>query len=333
MTMNETDEKKIEKTSDPDEPEMEAIDEYLSGLEPGFKLVIRRLEPSWCKGFLEEIDITEASDPISLNYLINTWGGQRLMLKFRRPNGTWARYKEVSLYTFEPLVWGQPLKRDTPNPHKPSESSRDFVPSQTQALAPSQPIPPTSTKREMMELLQMLQAMRAADMQAMAAMMRPQQDYPDPYRMMQNAFGLFSQLQASKSPGQTSEDDEVIGLLGKLVDTFGQKKEENAKITPPVSNPSASVSSMSLHEQLSEMEPEAAIRTLQQAVSIMPTEKKTRAMATLLNTIEQIGGTEVLLSQLEQRGIIDGNEESYENSESDTMAHSGGKPGPNARNH
>lgn len=332
--MNETDEKKIEKTSDPDEPEMEAIDEYLSGLEPGFKLVIRRLEPSWCKGFLEEIDITEASNPISLNYLINTWGGQRLMLKFRRPNGQWARYKEVSLYTFDPLVWGKPLKRDTPNPHKASESSHDSMLSQTQALAQSQPIPQTSTKKEMMELLQMLQAMRAADMQAMAAMMRPQQEYPDPYKMMHNAFGLFSQLQALKSPQATGEDDEVIGLLGKLVDTFGQKKGgKDAKIIPPTPNPSASVSSTPLHEQLSEMEPEAAIETLQAAVSIMPPDKKTRTMATLLNTIEQIGGTDVLLSQLEQRGIIDGNEEDDENSEFDSMAHSGGKPGPNARNH
>lgn len=287
-----------------EELDLEDLEEFLSGVEPGFSVMISRVEPGWCKGLLEDRSIDEISEPISLNYLINTWGGHRLRLKFRRPGGQWLKHRDINLYTYEPLIWGQPLKRPSPNPHLLSmedEKKQTALSVPTPASLPV-PAPAPDTKKEMMELLQMMQAMRAADMQAMAAMMQNRDNGPDPYKMMQAAFGLFSQIQSTvrpSGPAGGDENDEVLGLLGKLADMFStnKKEEQSARITPPRSD-------RPVHEQLAGMEPSEALMTFRQAVSAMPRERQEKTMSELLGSIEQIGGTDLLLSQLEQRGIL-----------------------------
>lgn len=328
--MKDTEEKDREQLSkdEREQLDLEDLDEFLSGIEPGYTVMISRVEPGWCKGFLEERSIDEVTEPVSLNNLINTWGGHRLRLKFRSPGGTWLKHKDIYLYSYEPLIWGAPLKRNAPNPHLPS--STDDAPKQT-ALAPPPPAPPPpapDTKKEMMELLQMMQAMRAADMQAMAALMQNNREPgPDPYRMMQNAFGLFSQIQSTMRPAVPAgegENDEVLGLLGKLAEMFSsnRKEEQPARITPPRSGGSGAP----LHEQLAGMEPSQALLTFRQAVASMPRERQEQTMSELLGSIEQIGGTDLLLSQLEQRGIlgIEGDDDTLE-TENDSDEDTGGE--------
>ena len=151
-----------------EERELESLDTFLAGLEPGYTLVISRVEPVRYKGLLEEIAVTEMSNPISINYLINKWGGHKLRLRFRRPNGKWAKHRDVDLYTFQPLIFGNPIPNDIQiqNPHiqqfikKEQNTEQQIVPT----AQPVQEQKEQQSTLQMMELLKMMQAMRAADM-------------------------------------------------------------------------------------------------------------------------------------------------------------------------
>lgn len=294
------------------ELEVEVLDDYLAGLQPGHSVVIHRLEPAWCKGILGEFSISETSHPIDLKYLIDTWGGHKLRLKFRNSQGKWMAHRDIELYSFPPLLYGKPIRQDR-SPHQEDEPPLSI------AAPPPLPPPPRDDRREILDLMRMIQEMRSADMQAMGAMfqaqaqMQPQQQQADPMRMMQSAIGLLGQFQQMKLPAaENSDNDEVLGLLGKLAEVFTSKQNAPppARITPgeaqPIENPLRDGNVISA---LSLMEPQQAIMTLQGAVSQMDPDKQAQTMAALIGSIENIGGTDLLLDSLEERGILGGADE------------------------
>ena len=300
----------LEGADDREQRELEELDEYLSGIEPGYTLVLSRVEPGWCKGLLEEISVTQTSSPVDLNYIINTWGGHKIRLRFRRPDGKWAKFRDVELYTFQPLIYGRTIERSAPNPHK-----QDKPPEETSMVRhePAPLEPPESKSREMLEMMEVIQRMRAADMQAMAAMAQAQQQNQqppqDPFKIMNWAFTLFSQFQQARAPElPSSENDEILGLLGKLTDAFGSNKrsDRDTRIIPPVAAPG---DNRPLHEVLASMSPSDALSTFRRAVGSMTPDAQQATLNELIGQLEHIGGRETLLSVLEQKGIIDPEEE------------------------
>lgn len=290
--------------------ELEELDEYLSGIEPGYTLVISRVEPGWCKGLLEEISVTQTSAPVDINYIITTWGGHKIRLRFRRPDGKWAKFRDVELYTFQPLIYGRPLERTLPNPH------RDPVQPEN-ALVKHDPIPipvdpPVNKSREMLEMMEMIQRMRAADMQAMAALVQAQaQPAQDPYKIMNWAFTMANQFHRLPESAGSGENDEVIGLLGKLADAFGTTRRSESRDTRIVP-PRAPGDTRPIHEVLAEMEPSEALSTFRQAVGSMTPENQGKTLGALFDSLEQIGGRDTLLQILEQRGIVEPEEDDYD---------------------
>jgi hypothetical protein len=305
----------LEGAEDREQRELEELDEYLSGIEPGYTLVLSRVEPGWCKGLLEEISVTQTSAPVDINYIINTWGGHKIRLRFRRPDGKWAKFRDVELYTFQPLIYGRTIERSAPNPHKQAEKS----PEETAIVRHDMDLQPRQDKsREMLEMMEMIQRMRAADMQAMAAMVQAQQQNQpppqDPYKIMNWAFSLASQFQQARSPElPSSENDEILGLLGKLTDAFGssRKTDRDTRIIPPIAAPG---DNRPLHEVLASMSPTDALSTFRMAVGSMSPDNQQATLSELLGQLEQIGGRDTLLSVLEQKGIL-GPEEDYEDDE------------------
>lgn len=322
--MDEFNEKKNEneKTENIVENVVDELDQFLSGLESGYTLVISREEPSWCRGLLEQISISDASNPIGIDYLIKTWGGYRLRLRFRRPNGQWVKHRDLPLFSFEPRRYGK-IIRNPMNMH----ISEDFDEQSSQLLTTDstqvQQGQQNDTKKEILELFQMMQAMRADDWKIMTQFIAPRET-PDPFQMVNSAFSLFSKMQnfqglQSKS---ISENDEVIGLLGKLTDIFGNQKQGKApKLVDTSVQP---VNNTSISKQLSGLEPEDAVGQLQDAVSLMDPEKQVRAFSALISSIDRLpGGTDLLLSQLENRGII--SDEEYDEPEATSDKSSRGK--------
>ena len=322
----------LEGAEDREQRELEELDEYLSGIEPGYTLVLSRVEPGWCKGLLEEISVTQTSAPVDINYIINTWGGHKIRLRFRRPDGKWAKFRDVELYTFQPLIYGRTIERSAPNPHKQLEKSPEETAMVRHEPAPLEP--PESKSREMLEIMEVIQRMRAADMQAMAAMVQAQQQNQqppqDPFKIMNWAFTLFSQFQQARAPElPSSENDEILGLLGKLTDAFGSNKrsDRDTRIIPPVAAPG---DNRPLHEVLASMSPSDALSTFRQAVGSMTPDAQQATLNELIGQLEHIGGRETLLSVLEQKGIIDPEEEYDDETppaaqDTDTR----GKPRPN----
>ena len=337
--MTEREEEKIS-LQDREEEEFENLNEFLSGIGPGYTVLIRREEPGWCKGLLEEREIDNTDKPIDIMYLIKTWGGRKLRLKFRRPQGTWMKHRDIELYSYPPLVWGQPIAQvKEQNPHINTYQENP----QQQQISPLPQLPPapvavpqSDTKKEMLEMLQMMQQMRAADMQAMAALIeRNRSEGPDPYKMMSAAFGMFSHMQQTikaSIAGETPStgDDEVLSLLGKLTEVFTTQSRPDAppKVTAPV-GASYAPNARPLYEQLSALNPREALDTFRLAVNTMSHEKKAETMGELINSIDQIGGTELLLNSLEKRGIL-GVEEDETGSEMDSsdaaVEDTGGQP-------
>jgi hypothetical protein len=322
----------LEGTEDREQRELEELDEYLSGIEPGYTLVLSRVEPGWCKGLLEEISVTQTSAPVDINYIINTWGGHKIRLRFRRPDGKWAKFRDVELYTFQPLIYGRTIERSAPNPHRQLEKS----PEET-AMVRNDPAPlehSESKSREMLEMMEVIQRMRAADMQAMAAMVQAQQQNQqpqDPFKIMNWAFTLFSQFQQARAPEllPSSENDEILGLLGKLTDAFGanRRSERDTRIVPPIGTPGEN---RSLHEVLASMSPTDALHTFRMAVGSMSPDNQQATLNELIGQLEHIGGRETLLSILEQKGIIDSEEEYDDETPPTTQGtDSRGKPGSN----
>lgn len=323
----------LEGAEDREQRELEELDEYLSGIEPGYTLVLSRVEPGWCKGLLEEISVTQTSAPVDINYIINTWGGHKIRLRFRRPDGKWAKFRDVELYTFQPLIYGRTIERSAPSPHRQLERS----PEET-AIVKHDPVdlqPRQDKSREMLEMMEMIQRMRAADMQAMAAMVQAQQQNQpppqDPYKIMNWAFSLASQFQQARSPElPSSENDEILGLLGKLTDAFGssRKTDRDTRIIPPIAAPG---DNRPLHEVLASMSPSDALSTFRKAVGSMSPDAQQATLNELIGQLENIGGRETLLSVLEQKGILE-LEEDYDNDETPPAAQSTdtrGKPRPN----
>ncbi|MCK4785558.1 MAG: hypothetical protein KAV87_17525 [Desulfobacteraceae bacterium] len=89
--------------------QIDKLDRFFGGLNPGVSVLIERVQPSWCSGLLEEIQVTD--DGLDLDYLIDTWGGHLLSLKMRGKAGklVGGSYK-VPLFTFPPLRFGELLR-------------------------------------------------------------------------------------------------------------------------------------------------------------------------------------------------------------------------------
>jgi hypothetical protein len=322
----------IRKKSDRREEEIDNIDEYMSGIEPGYTVVINRVEPEWAKGCLEELSVSETKKPIDLKYLISTWGGYKLRLRFRDPQGRWVKHKDLELYSFPPLLYGQRIHQAEKNPHLEEQNP----PSQQMQPMMQQYYPPRDDKQDILEMMALIQKMRSDDLQALGSLIKQQTPPPpppppppiDPFKMLTGAFGLFTQFQQMKAPQTESDNDEILGFLGKAVDVFAanNRPQQETRITPPT------YTSVDLSDSLSSQDPESAVRILQTAVGKMDPDKQAKTMAALLGSIENIGGTELLLDQLEKRGILDPNENDDENADDDDDPNSRGEYGSDAGN-
>lgn len=76
----------------------------------GTSIQIRRARPGWCHGFLETIDYQEGDEPIDMQYLVDTWGGEILSLRVKK-NGRYIKGVDVPLCSFPPKRWGQVITR------------------------------------------------------------------------------------------------------------------------------------------------------------------------------------------------------------------------------
>lgn len=115
--------------------QLEKLDGFLAGLQSGASVLIERTQPSWCSGLLEEIEVPE--EGLTLDYLIETWGGKVLAVKLRGRGGKLSGRTRIPLNSFPPLLYGEPLKKPHPLDHmkeqEPMQNPNIIVPPQPQS--------------------------------------------------------------------------------------------------------------------------------------------------------------------------------------------------------
>lgn len=103
--------------------EESSLEELLGILRPNTTIVIERLQPTWCDGFLEEVTLTEQ---IGIEYFKETWGGQLLSVKVRGKQGRFSSGSyRVPLFSYHPLVYGERIYKN--DFKKPAESKSESI--------------------------------------------------------------------------------------------------------------------------------------------------------------------------------------------------------------
>jgi hypothetical protein len=115
---NERPENKPERKEGPPSREND-IEDFFDELRPGKRIRIWRLEPPWCAGFLETIDISE-NTAIDVDYLARRWGGKALRLKRIGHNSRFeAGSVDIPMRSYPPKVRGEIITEDDVDGIKP----------------------------------------------------------------------------------------------------------------------------------------------------------------------------------------------------------------------
>jgi hypothetical protein len=256
--------------------QLAAIADFFDGLTTGVSVMVSRLEPEWCAGYLEEREIIEGAEPIDINYLIKSWGGKRLRCRVRSKRGgnrgQWLRSIDIPLQTWEPLRRGVRIY-----PRETVDEDENWT---TQ-----KPEKRKTGLGELGELMTLMATMRQSELATLQALGlgRPSHAGNNGDRSVSTAIELaktFAQLQ------QRPANDEEAGL-----ELFG-KALELLKPTPASSTPaivSRSQQAPSLADALSQLPPDQAVATLQDAMAKMPPERQRSAMTALLRALSDTG--------------------------------------------
>lgn len=261
--------------------QLAAISDFFEGLTTGVSVMVSRLEPEWCSGYLEEIDIMEGREPIDINYLIKTWGGKRLRCRVRsrrgRSSGQWLRSIDIPLQTWEPLRRG---KRIFPRTDDAGDDGGD-----TWTTKPPAPAPEKSGLGQLGELASLMGLLQKNQLEAMQALglgaRQPRGDSGG--TTIATAIELAKLLSASSAPASSNEDSS-IELFGRALEILRPQ--------PPAPAPaivSQSSQPVRLADHLARLEPDQAVGCLQEALDKMPPERRNGAMAALLRALADTG--------------------------------------------
>lgn len=86
--------------------QLQNIQQQLNAAGVGFQIAIARAEPTFCSGHLETIPVVDPDRPIDIDQIIARWGGQRLQLKIKRPDGKICGGGTIHCRSFPPKVKG-----------------------------------------------------------------------------------------------------------------------------------------------------------------------------------------------------------------------------------
>jgi hypothetical protein len=261
--------------------QLAAIADFFDGLTTGVSVMVSRLEPEWCSGYLEEREIIEGQEPIDINYLIKSWGGKRLRCRVRSKRGgnrgQWLRSIDIPLQTWEPLRRGVRIyPRDTTIDEDETWTTRKPSSSQQEKTR-------FGELGEMMALMASMRQSELATLQALGLGGRPSHAGNNSDRSVSTAIELaktFAQLQQRP----TNDEEAGLELFGKALDLL---KPTPASSTPAIV--SRSQQAPSLSDALSRLPPEKAVATLQEAMAKMTPDRQQSAMSSLLRALEGAG--------------------------------------------
>lgn len=102
-----------------DERSQKRLERLMSNLERGWKITVYRVQPAWCRGHLQTIEIYDPAEDVQMvdpDYLAQQWGGHKLHLRILDERGRWMSGGNISLFSYPPKVNGRVL--DDPSAHR-----------------------------------------------------------------------------------------------------------------------------------------------------------------------------------------------------------------------
>lgn len=285
--------------------QMDRLDSFFSSLDPGVTLLVQRIQPSWCKGVLEEITIGD--DEINLDYFIENWGGHLLLVKVRGDRGRMKGNYKIPLFSYPPMVYGKRLKfndkserfldepeAQTPNPTSPSP----VVVTQNSGIEKLFQVLPTVLPI-VSEMMKANEARRQADMAMMIQMMKGQNssglsDITKVGAVMSQLSEMFKHQNADMSG---SSDMDFMGNALDVIKTVFSNKNEQVPAqhrliapsgkpnpgAPPIAPPSKVVpfktaSTPDIARSIANMDPKEASDTIIEAMLHMTPSKRNEAV-------------------------------------------------------
>ena len=309
----------LPKKTSKEERSQERLENLLGSLEQGWKITIKREQPSWCRGHLETIEIYDPSEDgaqVDLEYLVRTWGGQKLHLKVLDENSRWLGGGSVSLFSFPPRVRGKLL------------SEEDAIGSNKTQLQPFQPYPPPQSppQFDMNKILDLITKQKGADIPMLLKLLELSQARSAPqYTGMNQITGMADQMMgmmtlfkemknvfgdSSGGGGQGGSEDALSPVFAEVIKGLVQTKNTDRpsrgalvppktkfrpKSLPPIEKPTEKPTDpnqkpntgrdqvLSLAEQLSRLSPEDASGVVLLAMDRMSAEKRELAMKSFVS--------------------------------------------------
>lgn len=245
-----------ENQADPNDPrtepereadrKIEALELELANLQPGVQVILERLRPSWCKGQLEKLTVSD--EGLDLDYIIRTWGGQLISVKIVGKGGRICGSHSVELYTFEPRRFGKILKEPS-RPGEDDEAGYQPPPSPQQIVAG-----PSNELSIMEKVFTLMNAQRQSEIDTLRAIVTAQLQnqvsstpatapaVQDPLRELLKAANTYRQLEGIFGPKETPQlggeeqfPAQIMEMAKMLFDKSGQ--QPRAQLVEPQLNP------------------------------------------------------------------------------------------------
>lgn len=317
MTENDT-ENTIENVAETEEDrKIGKAERLLAGLKPEWTVTIHRVMPSWCKGWLERIDLMNGG--VDIPYIVRTWGGQLLRLRICDSKGQYKGGVDLPLYTHQPKKNGRVI-----TPHDCDFDNVD-PPQQQQPIVLPQTAP-QQNPLDIVGILGLLQETRKEDLDtvrallgtaAPAVMQKPSNPMDDmlkfatKFKQLQEAFGGFGQ---QPTP---SEDGDILGTVKEIAKGLQfmrpqpaisapsvppQPQRPQPRVVPPQNNPPKMPPQPQLQPQqpnppnpnalpmtLSGLEPEQFRDLMLTSLAIMPDNQRERTTELLAEAAMEYG--------------------------------------------
>lgn len=285
-----------EKQSD---DEIEKIDKFFCLLTPGTRILIERLQPSWCAGILEEIVIN--SDRLEIDYFIEQWGGSVLGVKVRGGRGRFngGAYK-IPLNSYPPKVYGEIItKKDILNRNRGiSEQEQNSSMSAPAPFVVNTPVTSNSVDKLLSALPALLPGIfkyfensanrRQNELLMMMKLMNNNGGGINDIAKISAAMAQMQSLFANNTQNSDSMDilPEALNILKTVLGKENHAPPQRARLTtgssPDDVNRVTHMRSPNIAASISQMTPQGAAETIIEALGRMAPDKQQQAIASFL---------------------------------------------------
>lgn len=230
--------------------QFDALAEGLAQLSPNWKVSIQRVQPAWCKGHLETIDIYDPSDHgIDMDYLIRKWGGRKLWIRILNEKGQYKSSGTINLFSFPPRVNGQELREhevygmtENDNPNRPNFQPMTIAPATTQHQQGGLGLDIGKLIDIIMkkggagaDVGSILQIMEYARSQSQP---QPQMQLQGMMEQMAGMMGMFTQMRQlfgdmQGGGGGGGTDDSLTPMIGEVAKALLTRQQPAAAAPPP----------------------------------------------------------------------------------------------------